>query len=191
MKRRGPTPSQTVGPFFHGGLIREGINVLATPHTQGERIRIDGHVYDGNHAPVNDAVVEIWQANPRGRYRHPVDQRPIPLDPGFIGFGRSGTDAAGYYWFETVKPGPVIFQGEVLQAPHINVAVLSRGLLDSLSTRVYFEDEEANRADPVLQRVPEQRRSTLLARRLPGDGMAVYRFDIILQGDDETVFFDM
>jgi len=191
MKRRGPTPSQTVGPFFHGGMIREGINILTTPHTQGERIRIDGHVYDGNHTPVNDAVVEIWQANPRGRYHHPGDQRSIPLDPGFIGFGRSGTDAAGYYWFETVKPGPVIFQGEVLQAPHINVAVLSRGLLDSLSTRLYFEDEEANRADPVLQRVPEDRRATLLARRLQLEGPAVYRFDIILQGENETVFFDM
>ncbi len=190
MKARGPTPSQTVGPFFHGGLLREGINVLVSPETQGERIRIEGHVYDGNRAPITDAVVEIWQANPRGHYRHPADQRPVPLDPTFIGFGRSGTDEAGYYWFETVKPGPVIFKGEILQAPHLNVAVFARGLLDSLSTRLYFEDNDANRADPVLQRVPENRRATLLARRLPGDGMAVYRFDIILQGDDETVFFD-
>ncbi len=190
MTGRGPTPSQTVGPFFHDGLIREGTNVLVSPETVGERIRIDGYVYDGNRVPLKDAVVEIWQANPRGRYRHPADQRPIPLDPVFVGFGRSGTDETGYYWFETVKPGPVIFRGEILQAPHINVAVLARGLLDSLSTRLYFEDEDANRADPVLQRVPDHRRGTLLARRLPGDGTLAYRFDIILQGADETVFFD-
>ncbi len=191
MSRRGPTPSQTIGPFFHGGLLREGINVLVPPQTQGERIRIDGHVYDGNRASVSDAMVEIWQANPRGRYNSPADHRPIPHDSAFIGFGRSGTDEAGYYWFETVKPGPVTFEGEVLQAPHIDVAVFARGLLDSLLTRLYFEDEDANHTDPVLRRVPENRRATLLARRLPGGRMAVYRFDIILQGDDETVFFDM
>ncbi len=190
MTRRGPTPSQTVGPFFHGGLVREGLNVLVTPQVQEERIRIEGHVYDGDHRPVSDALVEIWQANARGRYRHPADGRPVPLDLAFVGFGRSGTDEAGSYWFETIKPGPVPFQGETLQAPHINVAVFARGLLDSLMTRLYFEDETANHADPVLRRVPEHRRATLLARRLPVEGKAVYRFDIVLQGDDETVFFE-
>jgi protocatechuate 3,4-dioxygenase alpha subunit len=191
MKRRGPTPSQTIGPFFHDGLIREGLNVLAIPGVAGQRIRIEGHVYDGNHAPVSDAMVEIWQASPRGRYHHPADETSVPLDPAFTGFGRSSTDAEGSYWFETVKPGSVPFHGEVLQAPHINVAVFSRGLLDSLLTRMYFEDEDANRTDPVLRRVPADRRASLLAARLPGDGKPVYRFDIILQGDGETVFFDM
>lgn len=187
---RGLTPSQTVGPFFHGGLLREGLNVLVSPETQGERIRIEGHVYDGDRAPVPDAVVEIWQANARGRYCHPADQRPIPLDPAFVGFGRSGTDEAGYFWFETVKPGRVPFPGETLQAPHICVAVFSRGLLDGLPTRLYFEGEDANHTDPVLRRLPEDRRAALLARRLPVDGKIVYRFDIVLQGHGETVFFE-
>ncbi|MGQ0568040.1 MAG: protocatechuate 3,4-dioxygenase subunit alpha [Armatimonadota bacterium] len=190
MTRPGLTPSQTVGPFFEGGLLRDGLNVLVSPQARGERIRIDGHVYDGHRAPVPDAVVEIWQANARGRYHHPADQRPIPLDSAFVGFGRSGTDEAGYYWFETVKPGPVPFQGEALQAPHINVAVSARGLLDHLFTRMYFEDEDANHADPVLRGIPEVRRPTLLARRLSMDGQTVYRFDVVLQGEDETVFFE-
>jgi protocatechuate 3,4-dioxygenase alpha subunit len=164
--------------------------VLVTPQNEGERIRIEGRVYDGRRAPVSDAVVEIWQANPRGSYRHPTGDRSGAADPTFVGFGRCGTDEKGYFWFETVKPGPVAAQGEMLQAPHLNVAVFARGLLDSLSTRLYFEDEKANQTDPILQRVPEDRRATLLAKRLQVDGEAAYRFDIILQGEDETVFFD-
>jgi protocatechuate 3,4-dioxygenase alpha subunit len=179
-----------VGPFFHGGLIHKDVNILATPDTQGEHVRIEGHVYDGKRAPVSDAVVEIWQANPRGGYRHPADQRRDATDAAFTGFGRCGTDDSGFYSFETVKPGPVSFQGETRQAPHLNVAVFARGLLDSLSTRLYFEDEPANQTDPVLLCVPEERRRTLLASRASIDGKTVYRFDIILQGDDETVFFE-
>lgn len=190
MTARALTPSQTVGPFFHGGLLREGLNVLVTPEAAGERIRIEGVVYDGDRAPVSDAMVEIWQANARGRYRHPADQRPIPLDPAFVGFGRAGTDEAGYFWFETVKPGRVPFDRETDQASHINVAVSARGLLDHLYTRLYFADEPGNRTDPVLQRVPEDRRPTLLARRARIDGTVVYRFDIVLQGEDETAFFE-
>lgn len=185
-----PTPSQTVGPFFHGGLLREGLNVLVGPQTVGERIRIEGVVRDGDGRPVSDAVVEIWQANAHGRYHHPADRRPLPLDPTFTGFGRCGTDDEGRYWFETIRPGPVPADDQGMQAPHINVAVFARGLLDHLTTRLYFEDDPAIHHDPVLQRVPAARRGTLLARRLPGEGRPVYRFDIVLQGPDETVFFE-
>jgi protocatechuate 3,4-dioxygenase alpha subunit len=190
MTPRPLTPSLTVGPFFHGGLLRGGLNVLVNPQTRGERIRIEGHVYDGDRAPVTDAVVEIWQANAAGRYRHPLDERPVPLDPAFIGFGRSGTEDAGRFSFETVKPGPVPFRAGAFQAPHINVTVAARGILDHLFTRLYFEDDEQTAADAVLGLVPPSRRATLLARRLPPvDARTVYRFDIVLQGEGETVFF--
>ena len=189
----GLTPSQTVGPFFHNCLLREDApgNVLVRPETAGKRIRIEGHVYDGQGAPVADALVEIWQANSHGRYRHPVDQRAAPLDPAFVGFGRCGTDETGRYWFETIKPGAVPFDRDRPQAPHLCVTVFARGLLNHLVTRLYFEDEPANAADPVLQRVPEDRRATLLAKRATVDGTVVYRFDIILQGEGETAFFNL
>jgi protocatechuate 3,4-dioxygenase, alpha subunit len=190
MTLRGLTPSQTVGPFFHG-IVGGGANVLVTPETQGDRVRIEGRVYDGDRAPVRDAIVEIWQANARGRYRHPADRRSVPLDPAFVGFGRAATDDAGAYWFETVKPGLVPFTADTWQAPHINVAVAARGLLNHLLTRIYFEDEPGNVEDPVLQRVPEHRRRTLVAARGAAGGRVVYRFDIVLQGDAETVFFDL
>lgn len=188
--KSGATPSQTVGPFFHG-LVREDLNVLARRETQGEHIRIDGYVYDGNGAPVPDAMVEIWQANAHGRYRHSADRRQAPLDPSFVGFGRAGTDESGRYWFETVKPGAVPLDDAAGQAPHINVAVFARGLLDHLFTRLYFVDEPANGSDPILQRLPESRRATLVAQRVSVDGKPAYRFDIILQGERETVFFDI
>ncbi|HET6782170.1 MAG TPA: protocatechuate 3,4-dioxygenase subunit alpha [bacterium] len=188
MTRRGLTPPQTVGPFFHGGMLHRPLNVMIAPETKGERIRIEGHVYDGDRAPVSDAVVEFWQANAAGRYRHPADQRSIPLDQSFVGFGRTGTDEAGTFWFETIKPGAVPFPGGGTQAPHINVAVLARGLLHHLPTRLYFEDDPTVRDDPVLRTIPEKRRATLLAKRIPG-GTPAYQFDIILQGDGETVFF--
>ena len=190
MTARGLTPSQTVGPFFHG-IVGDGLNVLVTPETAGERIRIEGHVYDGDRTPVPDAVLEIWQANARGRYRHPADRRPVPLDPAFVGFGRAATDAAGAYWFETIKPGLVPFIADTWQAPHINVAVFARGLLNHLLTRIYFEDEAGSREDPVLRRVPEHRRRTLLAARTVGRHNVIYRFDIVLQGEAETAFFDL
>lgn len=189
MTGRGLTPSQTVGPFFHG-LLNEPMNVLVTPQTLGERVKIEGFVYDGDRAPVPDAMVEIWQANAAGRYRHPADQRAVPLDPAFVGFGRCGTDEKGYYSFDTVKPGPVPLNAQGVQAPHINVFVFARGLLDHLRTRVYFEDTAANAEDAVLRLVPGSRRSTLIARRVAG-GRTAYRFDIVLQGDGETGFFDL
>jgi protocatechuate 3,4-dioxygenase, alpha subunit len=187
------TSSQTVGPFFAPALLREDArrNVLTRPETAGERIRIAGRVLDGDGMPVPDAMVEIWQANAHGRYYHAADQGPAPLDPSFCGFGRSGTAEDGSYWFETVKPGPVPFAGERLQAPHICVTVFARGLLNQLVTRLYFEDEPTNAGDPVLQCVPDDRRATLLARRESGDTAVVYRLDIVLQGVGETAFFNL
>lgn len=187
------TPTQTVGPFFLNCLLREDAcrNVLVQPETAGERIRIEGRVCDGEGIPVTDAMIEIWQANSYGRYRHPADRRAAPLDPAFTGFGRSGTDELGRYWFETVKPGCVPFDDERMQAPHICVTVFARGLLNHLPTRLYFADEPANGEDPVLQRVPAERRATLLARRESIGETVIYRFDIVLQGAAETVFFNL
>ena len=184
------TPSQTVGPFFHLGLARPGENVLVGEDTEGERICIEGRVLDGDREPIDDALVEIWQTNAHGRYRHPEDRRSdLPLDDGLTGFGRCATDHQGAYRFETIRPGPVPdAQGEP-QAPHIDVTVFARGMLAHLFTRIYFEDEEANRQDWLLQRVPEQRRGSLVASRVDDDP-PTYRFDILLQGSDETVFFD-
>lgn len=187
------TGSQTVGPFFEPALLREGArrNVLTQPETSGERIRIEGQVLDGDGVPVPDALVEIWQANADGRYNHPSDGGTRPLDPAFTGFGRSGTENNGMYWFETIKPGPVPFDSQRMQAPHISVTVFSRGLLNHLVTRLYFADEPANATDPVLQYVPEDRRATLLAVGEPENEMVLYRFNIILQGAGETVFFNL
>jgi protocatechuate 3,4-dioxygenase, alpha subunit len=187
------TGSQTVGPFFSPALLREDVrrNVLILSETAGERIRIEGCILDGDGIPVPDAMVEIWQANAHGRYNHPADSGPASLDPSFLGFGRSGTAEDGSYWFETVKPGPVAFDRDRLQAPHICVTVFSRGLLNHLVTRLYFEDESTNAEDPVLQCVPDDRRVTLLARREPAGAATVYRFDIVLQGADETAFFNV
>jgi protocatechuate 3,4-dioxygenase alpha subunit len=193
MMTPGLTPSQTVGPFFHPALLREDCrrNVLAGPGTAGVRIRIEGRVIDGEAVPVPDALVEIWQANGHGRYNHPLDRRDLPLDPSFTGFGRSGTDDAGRYWFETVKPGSVPFDSGRSQAPHICVTVFARGLLNHLSTRLYFADEAANADDPILLGVPPERRATLLAERVETGGAPVYRFDIVLQGAGETAFFNV
>lgn len=187
------TPSQTVGPFFHMGLARAGENVLAGDHVDGERVRIEGRVVDGAGDPVDDALVELWQANADGRYRHPADDREdLPLDPHFTGFGRAGTNANGEFWFTTVKPGAVPARGGGWQAPHCNLQVFARGLLRHLSTRLYFADDPATTDDPVLASVPEARRTTLLARPAGRrDGLPAYRFDIILQGDGETVCFDV
>lgn len=188
------TASQTVGPFFHDCLMREDArcDVLCTPATEGTRIRVEGKVTDGDGAAVPDAVLEVWQANARGRYHHPADRRELPLDRAFTGYGRIATDDAGRYAFTTVKPGAVPFHAARQQAPHISIAVLGRGLLNHLYTRLYFDDESSTADDPVLEQVPAERRATLVARR--GDdspaGERVYRFDVVLQGEGETVFFD-
>jgi protocatechuate 3,4-dioxygenase alpha subunit len=184
------TASQTVGPFFHDCLLCTQLkrNELASAQVTGERVRIEGSVLDGNGQGVPDAVLEIWQADHDGRYKDHASNG----DDAFTGFGRTGTDANGHYWFETIKPGRVAFDNDRLQAPHICVAVFARGLLNHLYTRVYFEDDPANSDDPVLRCVPAERRTTLLAQ-LSGtrDSSVVYRFDIVLQGKGETVFFNI
>ena len=188
------TPSETVGPYFTMGLLREARNVLTTDATEGERIRIEGRVTDGAGEPVSDAMIEIWQANAHGRYDHPEDTQDKPLDAAFGGFGRAATDDDGAYWFETVKPGPVPGPGNALQAPHIGVAVFARGMLRQAYTRIYLAGEAANENDPVLSAIDDaERRNTLIAAAggAGGEGRAVYRFDIVLQGANETVFFDL
>lgn len=164
---------------------------LVAPGTAGTRIEIRGRVFDGEGAVVPDAVIEIWQANAAGRYNHPDDRRAVPLDPAFTGFGRCGTREDGSFAFDTIKPGQVPFDGERMQAPHICVAVFARGLLNHLFTRLYFANDPANDADPVLRLVPTERRGTLLAQPVLGEGVAVYKFDIVLQGPGETVFFNL
>lgn len=209
----GRTPSQTVGPFFHYGLPWKGgadlvgnsdmgarvdlvppdhyvLNVSQPSGTpQGEVIEISGRVLDGEGQPVPDAMIEIWQANAAGRYASLADRRDdVPLDPNFIGFGRSSTSAEGEYRFRTVRPGRVPGPGNSLQAPHLAVSVFARGLLNRLATRLYFADGEGNDTDPVLSALPEKRRGTLIATRAADGG---WRLDIVLQGENETVFFDL
>ena len=186
------TPSQTVGPFYAIGLTRKPMNILTTDATQGPRIRIEGQVFDGDEQLVPDAMVEIWQANSYGRYNHPDDKQEKPLDASFLGWGRSGTDKTGTFSFETVKPGPVPGKGDSVQAPHINVCVFARGMLVHAYTRIYFAHEPANDTDPVLCSIKNKaRRETLIAAHEEKGGRQVYRFDIHLQGENETVFFDM
>jgi protocatechuate 3,4-dioxygenase alpha subunit len=178
------TPSQTVGPFFEYALPYEGGARLVSP-ADPDAIRIVGAMIDGDGRPVDDALVEIWQANRHGRYRHPEDTREkLPLEDGFAGFGRCATDAEGRFEFLTVKPGAA--DG---QAPHIAVCVFARGLLRHLYTRIYFPDEAAaNAADPLLASIGDPRlRSTLIARALDG----VLAFDIHLQGERQTAFLDV
>ena len=148
---------------------------------------------DETGAPVPHSLVEVWQANAAGRYNHPDDhQADKPIDPHFRGFGRVATDTAGRFRLVTVKPGPVPGRGNALQAPHLNLALFARGLLKHLYTRIYFADEPANAADPLLSSIDDAAaRATLLARRAAGDNPAVYHFDIVLQGDNETVFLDI
>lgn len=183
------TPSQTVGPFFKIGLDRTNEETVAVADVPGTHVCIEGAVYDGDGAPVPDALIEIWQADADGRFpsANPHERR----NTGFTGFGRSPTDEKGLFRFATVKPGMLAWPKGGLQAPHLAVSVLSRGLLLRLHTRMYFEDEKANSADPVLQLVKPARRATLIAKRQgTKNGAALYRFDIHLQGDNETVFFE-
>ncbi len=185
-----PTPSQTVGPFFHYALLDEDRSKLVTPD-HPEAIRIEGTVYDGAGDPVSDAMVEIWQANGAGRYNHPADDRQdLPLEEGFSGFGRAGTDAEGRFSFVTLEPGPVpTAPGGAMQAPHIMVSVFARGLLKRVVTRIYFPDEEeANAADPVLSSIDDPELRESLVARDEGD---VLRFDIHLQGEKQTAFFGL
>jgi protocatechuate 3,4-dioxygenase alpha subunit len=188
-----PTPSQTVGPFFHLGMARPEWSDLAGGNPAGEKIAIEGRVIDGDGAPVPDAIIELWQANAAGRYNHPDDARTDkPIDPNFRGFGRVATDAEGRFRVVTIKPGPVPGRGNALQAPHINIALFARGLLTHLFTRIYFADEAANAGDPLLSSIEDDAaRRSLLARPAQGTSPALYHFDIVLQGENETAFLDI
>jgi len=180
------TPSQTIGPFLHIEVPYEGEERLVDPNHPGA-IRVLGTITDGEGNAVDDGLVEIWQANSAGRYAHPEDDREdVPLEDGFTGFGRSATDSEGRFEFLTVKPGTVPGPDRK-QAPHIDVSVFARGLLNRLVTRIYFPDEaEANAGDPVLSLIEdESERQTLVARQEDG----ALRFDIRLQGEGETAFF--
>jgi len=195
---KGLTPSQTAGPFFTYGLTPDGkydwndafTHNLVTPDTSGERIRVEGRVFDGDGQPVPDCMLEIWQADAQGRFSDPQDKRALP-NSSFKGFGRCGTDGNGGYAFDTIKPGSVPDPDGQPQAPHLLLAIFARGMLLHNYTRIYFDGEAANAADPVMTLVPADRRSTLVAARKPGAGNAVFCFDIRLQGDNETVFFDV
>ena len=189
------TPSQTVGPYLHIGLMQGAYGAheifsatVSDPGLPGTHIRIEGRIFDGEGNIVPDAVVEIWQADAAGRYAHPADGRPLASNS-FRGFGRCPTDKDGGYAFDTVRPGTVPGPGGSTQAPHINVGVFSRGLLKRLFTRIYFAGEPANAADPILALVPADRRDTLIAKP-DAARQGLFRFDIRLQGANETVFFD-
>ena len=203
------TASQTAGPYVHIGLAPKVAgfdifnnnfgSVLANDKTQGERIRIEGRVFDGIGTVLKDVLIESWQANAAGRYAHPADRQPgKALDDHFRGWGRACTDFdTGLYSFDTIKPGPVAGRvagnGSRFMAPHINLWIVARGINLGLNTRLYFSDEaEANAKDAVLNVIEwEARRATLVAQREDSKGAVVYRFDIRLQGEGETVFFDV
>jgi protocatechuate 3,4-dioxygenase, alpha subunit len=191
------TPSQTVGPFFAYGLTPEqygfdqmtsiASGTMARGDTDGDRIRIEGRIFDADGKVVPDAMIEVWQADAQGRHAHPADNRGS--NAGFSGFGRhgTGTDPDNRFIFETIKPGAI---GDG-QAPHLNLIVFMRGMPLHAYTRLYFSDEAtANGGDPVLALVPEDRRGTLIAETKSGSGGKAYVFDIHLRGDKETVFFD-
>ena len=186
-----PTASQTVGPFFAIELTTQEHCVLrvAGPQAKGERVRITFHVLDGDGAPVDDAMLEIWQADASGKYNHPDDLQPKLLDLGWTGFGRLATREDGSCELETIRPGRVMAE-TTLQAPHLLVAAYARGMLKQLYTRVYFSGDAANHEDPILRLVPPERRETLMARPDPARP-GHWSFEIRLQGDPETVFFDL
>ena len=185
---RKQTPSQTVGPFYSIGLTRKPMNVMVTDATQGQQIRIEGQVFDGAGVAIPDVMVEIWQANSHGRYNHPDDRRNLPLDAGFEGYGRASTFTDGSSHFTTIKPGRVPWPEGGLQAPHINVSIFARGVLNRLATRLYFDGDPSLADDPVLKLVEPARHDTLIAKR---DPTGAWRLPIHLGGPTETVFFDV
>ena len=198
------TASQTAGPYVHIGLApgAAGFKIfeselgtdIAGPEAAGERIIVEGTVFDGTGAPIKDVLIEVWQANAAGIYPHPDDARSDEVEPGFRGWGRVISDFdTGLWRVQTVKPGSVMGRHGRRMAPHLNLWIVARGINIGLNTRMYFSDEEqANAADPVLNLVEQAaRRPTLIATRELRDGKPVYRFDIRLQGEGETVFFDI
>ncbi|GAA5557024.1 protocatechuate 3,4-dioxygenase subunit alpha [Acinetobacter sp. ANC 5579] len=198
------TPSQTGGPYVHIGLLPQQANIevfennfnnqLVKENTLGERIRLEGQVFDGLGLPLRDVLIEIWQADANGVYPSAADIQCKAVDPNFFGWGRTGADfETGFWSFNTIKPGAVPGRKGTTQAPHIALIIFARGINIGLNTRVYFEDEaEANAQDPVLKGIEwAPRRQTLIAKREERDGEVVYRFDIRIQGEDETVFLDI
>lgn len=196
------TASQTAGPYVHIGLApgAAGFDIykrelgwdIVGPNAKGERIRIEGRVIDGMGAPLKDVLLEVWQANADGHYAHPQGGGPVEDD--FRGWGRVISDfETGEWGFETIKPGKTRGRNVGIQAPHLNIWIVARGINIGLNTRMYFGDEsEANSADPVLNLIEwEHRRATLIAPRTEDDATPVYRFDVRLQGENETVFFDV
>ena len=198
------TPSQTGGPYVHIGLLPQQANIevfennfnnqLVQEKTLGERIRLEGQVFDGLGLPLRDVLIEIWQADANGVYPSAEDIQGKVADPHFHGWGRTGADfETGFWSFNTIKPGSVLGRKGTTQAPHIALIIFARGINIGLNTRVYFEDEaQANAQDPVLKGIEwAPRRQTLIAKREEQDGEVVYRFDIRVQGEDETVFLDI
>lgn len=198
------SPSQTAGPYVHIGTNPNWVEitgvwkddlglVIVGPDTKGERVILEGQVTDGAGSPVRDALIEIWQADAQGFHNSPAETRG-QADPAFAGWARQPlSETDGTFRFETIRPGRVPYPDGRLQAPHVTVWIVARGINLGLHTRLYFGDEvEANAADPLLNRIPEPaRRATLIAPRTERDGLPVFRFDIRLQGENETVFLDM
>jgi protocatechuate 3,4-dioxygenase alpha subunit len=177
------TPSQTIGPYLRIGLTALSLDAIAPAGAAGEHLTIEGRIGDGDGLPVTDAVVEIWQADAKGKYATAVAAGR------FRGFGRIMTDAEGTFRFATIKPGPVPGPREAMQAPHLVVTIFMRGLLRQLLTRLYFPDEPANAVDPILGIVPAERRATMIASRSPQSDR-ILQWNVVLQGERETVFFD-
>jgi protocatechuate 3,4-dioxygenase alpha subunit len=194
MAKLGQTPSQTVGPYFSMCLFEPGQNVLVScPSTESRRIRVIGTVYDADRKAMEDALLEVWQSDSEGVYRHPLDGRASARQASpFTGFGRAVIEPQTLeYSFETIKPGSVPAPDGSRQAPHLSVIVQGRGMLRPLFTRAYFGDEpDGNARDLLLGTVPLERRPSLVASPVSGGALPTYRFDIHLQGPLETVFFD-
>ncbi|MGB8339312.1 MAG: protocatechuate 3,4-dioxygenase subunit alpha [Burkholderiales bacterium] len=176
------TPSQTVGPFFHIGFDGLYVNDLTAAGVSGEGVTISGKIFDGDGKPISDAVIEIWQADAQGQY-------PNTDSATFKGFGRMATDEEGAFRFVTIKPGRVVGADGELQAPHINVSVFMRGLLKRVVTRIYFADEASNNDDAVLKSIASERCATLFPKKIAGDSTKL-EWNIVVQGQHETVFFD-
>jgi protocatechuate 3,4-dioxygenase, alpha subunit len=183
-----PTPSQTAGPYLHLGCTdRHAVSSIARPEAKGEHLRLVCRVTDGEGEVVSDAMIEIWQADAEGRYKNSPEG--AASDPDCGGFGRMPTDERGECRFETIRPGRVSDEHGI-QAPHLNLSIFARGILNRLATRIYFAGDPANRECPILALVPEARRQTLMARQEP-DHPGDWRFDLRLSGPHETVFFDV
>lgn len=193
------TPSQTIGPFFAFGLVRDGDDDLAckTPgaaRAQGVPIIVSGRVTDEEGRPVRKALIEVWQANRWGKYEHPDDSTDAPLDPHFKGWGRALTGDDGRYRFHSIKPGAYPNPGydDWMRPPHVHFSIFAAGLMQRLITQMYFPGEELNDIDPILNGIEDlEERASLIARRLadgPG-GVQIFGFDIVLRGKKETAFF--